>query len=173
MRRCRPTRTTASGPLSPHQVNRRLQVLAAALGLEGVSSHSGRRGLTSELVRRGAEGYPTTFVLEYTLTARPEPACRPQRRSVVARSPFRRCAPGPAQDRRRQGPSPRVRGSPPRLSADVTAGGSIPACAGKPLVVDGMVMSGRVHPRVCGEAHYGEQRRPAGRGPSPRVRGSR
>ena len=41
-------------PLVPHQVNRRLQVLAAALGLEGVSSHSGRRGLASELVRRGA-----------------------------------------------------------------------------------------------------------------------
>ena len=41
-------------PLSPHQVNRRLQVLAAMLGLEGVSSHSGRRGLASELVRRGA-----------------------------------------------------------------------------------------------------------------------
>ena len=30
------------------------QVLAAALGLEGVSSHSGRRWLASELVRRGA-----------------------------------------------------------------------------------------------------------------------
>ena len=41
-------------PLSPHQVNRRVKVLAAALGLEGVSSHSGRRGLASELVRRGA-----------------------------------------------------------------------------------------------------------------------
>ena len=41
-------------PLSPHQVNRRVQVLAAALGLEGVSSHSGRRGLAPELVRRGA-----------------------------------------------------------------------------------------------------------------------
>ena len=41
-------------PLGPHQVNRRLQVLAAELGLEGVSSHSGRRGLASELVRRGA-----------------------------------------------------------------------------------------------------------------------
>ena len=41
-------------PLSPHQVNRRIQILAAALGLEGVSSHSGRRGLASELVRRGA-----------------------------------------------------------------------------------------------------------------------
>ena len=41
-------------PLSPHQVNRRVQVLATALGLEGVSSHSGRRGLAAELVRRGA-----------------------------------------------------------------------------------------------------------------------
>ena len=41
-------------PLGPHQVNRRMQVLAEALGLEGVSSHSGRRGLASELVRRGA-----------------------------------------------------------------------------------------------------------------------
>ena len=41
-------------PLSPHQVNHRVQVLAAALGLEGVSSHSGRHGLASELVRRGA-----------------------------------------------------------------------------------------------------------------------
>ena len=40
-------------PLGPHQVNRRVKVLAAALGIEGVSSHSGR-GLASELVRRGA-----------------------------------------------------------------------------------------------------------------------
>ena len=46
-------------PLGPHQVNRRLQVLAAALGLEGVSSHSGRRGLASELVRRGASSPAT------------------------------------------------------------------------------------------------------------------
>ncbi len=41
-------------PLGPHQVNRRLQVLAGMLGLEGVSPHSRRRGLASELVRRGA-----------------------------------------------------------------------------------------------------------------------
>ena len=41
-------------PLGPHQVNRRVKVLAAALGIEGVSSHSGRRGLASELIRRGA-----------------------------------------------------------------------------------------------------------------------
>ena len=41
-------------PLGPHQVNRRVKVLAAALGIDGVSSHSGRRGLASELIRRGA-----------------------------------------------------------------------------------------------------------------------
>ena len=40
--------------LSPSQVNRRLQALAATAGLAGVSSHSGRRGLASELIRRGA-----------------------------------------------------------------------------------------------------------------------
>ena len=41
-------------PLTPSQVNRRLQALAASAGLAGVSSHSGRRGLASELIRRGA-----------------------------------------------------------------------------------------------------------------------
>ena len=41
-------------PLSPRQVNRRVQTLARLAGLEGVSAHSGRRGLASELVRRGA-----------------------------------------------------------------------------------------------------------------------
>ena len=41
-------------PFGAHHVNRRIQVLAAMLGLEGISSHSGRRGLASEFVRRGA-----------------------------------------------------------------------------------------------------------------------
>ena len=41
-------------PLSPRQVNRRVQTLAKLAGLDGVSAHSGRRGLASELVRRGA-----------------------------------------------------------------------------------------------------------------------
>ena len=41
-------------PLGAHQINRRVRILAAALGPEGVTSHSGRRGLASELVRRGA-----------------------------------------------------------------------------------------------------------------------
>ena len=41
-------------PLCGRQVNRRLQALAKLAGLANVSSHSGRRGLASELVRRGA-----------------------------------------------------------------------------------------------------------------------
>ena len=41
-------------PLSGRQVNRRLKALAGLAGLAGVSSHSGRRGPASELVRRGA-----------------------------------------------------------------------------------------------------------------------
>ena len=49
-----PAATARVIPLSPSQVNRRLQALAAAAGLTGVSSHSGRRGLASELIRRGA-----------------------------------------------------------------------------------------------------------------------
>ena len=40
-------------PLSPAQINRRIKRLATLAGLDGVSSHSGRRGLTAELVRRG------------------------------------------------------------------------------------------------------------------------
>ena len=49
-----PAPTARVIPLSPSQVNRRLQALAASAGLAGVSSHSGRRGLASELIRRGA-----------------------------------------------------------------------------------------------------------------------
>ena len=66
-------------PLSPHQVNRRLQVLAAALGLEGVSSHSGRRGLASELVRRGAS--TTAVQLAGGLRADEKPRAAARRRT--------------------------------------------------------------------------------------------
>ena len=41
-------------PLSPRQVCRRVQALATRAGLDGVSAHSGRRGMATELVRRGA-----------------------------------------------------------------------------------------------------------------------
>ena len=71
------------------------------------------------------------------------------------------------------GPSPRVRGSPGRLPPRHTAGGSIPACAGKPPDDTVTRPSGRVHPRVCGEAKSPTWASARWRGPSPRVRGSR
>ena len=52
----------------------------------------------------------------------------------------------------REGPSPRVRGSPVTFYVGRRAAGSIPACAGKPLEADRAGDSIKVHPRVCGEA---------------------
>ena len=53
-RREEPAEAERVVPLSPHQVNRRVQIVAEALGLgEGVSSTSGRRSLASKLIRRG------------------------------------------------------------------------------------------------------------------------
>ena len=98
---------------------------------------------------------------------------------------------------RREGPSPRVREADAGADGGALAG-SIPACAGKPgrqtlgdrerrrLTVHPRVCGearadragfagGRrgVHPRVCGEAFPSPPPLAPGRGPSPRVRGSR
>ena len=90
------------------------------------------------------------------------------------------------------GPSPRVRGSPDLGGARAPdfrsipacagkpcgrsrAGGhirSIPACAGKPRLPASVVAQHRVHPRVCGEAHWSPASSRRKSGPSPRVRGS-
>ena len=48
-----PQKTDRVVPLCAHQINHRVQVLADELGLEGVSTHSGRRGLAFELLRSG------------------------------------------------------------------------------------------------------------------------
>ena len=40
--------------LDARTINRRVQALAKSAGLDGVSAHSGRRGMATELVRRGA-----------------------------------------------------------------------------------------------------------------------
>ena len=74
--------------------------------------------------------------------------------------------------RQASGPSPRVRGSPGARHPEHGAGGSIPACAGKPFEVMVMFPSWKVHPRVCGEAAAGQPLLRNGWGPSPRVRGS-
>ena len=48
-----PQKTDRVVPLCAHQINHRVQVLADELGLKGVSTHSGRRGLAFELLRSG------------------------------------------------------------------------------------------------------------------------
>ena len=70
------------------------------------------------------------------------------------------------------GPSPRVRGSRRYPSIPDSAGGSIPACAGKPHNGQHHQADRRVHPRVCGEALAPGRLRGSHLGPSPRVRGS-
>ena len=71
-----------------------------------------------------------------------------------------------------QGPSPRVRGSHDRHGRRLPRNGSIPACAGKPEARNRTAVKEAVHPRVCGEASILHIRNSAGKGPSPRVRGS-
>ena len=48
-----PQKTDRVVPLCAHQINHRVQVLADELGLGGISTHSGRRGLAFELLRSG------------------------------------------------------------------------------------------------------------------------
>ena len=72
----------------------------------------------------------------------------------------------------RPGPSPRVRGSHRGAPHAPRAGGSIPACAGKPGAGKPMPLPWGVHPRVCGEAEPGLRPAQPRLGPSPRVRGS-
>ena len=70
------------------------------------------------------------------------------------------------------GLSPRVRGNPARPRPAWTSTGSIPACAGEPVLLTWQLPDARVYPRVCG----GTLRRPGRcgrqRGLSPRVRGN-
>ena len=70
------------------------------------------------------------------------------------------------------GLSPRVRGNPSPGPAVGATTGSIPACAGEPIMPPAPVTAGRVYPRVCG----GTERRAIWSGCwgglSPRVRGN-
>ena len=50
--------------------------------------------------------------------------------------------------------------------------GSIPACAGEPVILEGAYLPTRVHPRVCGGALRRVHLGGLVMGPSPRVRGS-
>ena len=71
-----------------------------------------------------------------------------------------------------QGLSPRVRGSRDRGNHRADRGGSIPACAGEPIMQGGTKNGEGVYPRVCGGAPGTSFPVPRKLGLSPRVRGS-
>ena len=52
-----------------------------------------------------------------------------------------------------EGRSPRVRGNRRSAGGRFVAPGSIPACAGKPMVRPSSIRSSAVDPRVCGETY--------------------
>ena len=70
------------------------------------------------------------------------------------------------------GLSPRVRGNRRHCRRYRSRRGSIPACAGEPLVCGPPGHSGPVYPRVCGGTAVSLALRSARRGLSPRVRGN-
>ena len=71
------------------------------------------------------------------------------------------------------GLSPRVRGNRLTMSSYPSRDGSIPACAGEPLMDNRCRSHGMVYPRVCGGTHPRNPNRHSPAGLSPRVRGNR
>ena len=71
------------------------------------------------------------------------------------------------------GSSPRVRGKPSGVESASTAGGLIPARAGKTMMWAAMVVQPRAHPRACGENLWAPLDSAPSTGSSPRVRGKR
>ena len=71
-----------------------------------------------------------------------------------------------------EGLSPRVRGNQFVIAAGVAAGGSIPACAGKPQAVEAGIEARQVYPRVCGGTVGDVVDDAVVAGLSPRVRGN-
>ena len=70
------------------------------------------------------------------------------------------------------GLSPRVRGNLEPPDAAFATFGSIPACAGEPLLIRSQDGQDKVYPRVCGGTSPISVRRPGAAGLSPRVRGN-
>ena len=70
------------------------------------------------------------------------------------------------------GPSPRARGAVPVAGAVLTDGGTIPACAGSRVAVDGGLPGAGDHPRVRGEQPISSGQLSFTQGPSPRARGA-
>ena len=73
---------------------------------------------------------------------------------------------------RKIGSPPRVRGTANFLLYPSATGGITPACAGNSPSQTGRILSGRDHPRVCGEQITDTLDGIAGEGSPPRVRGT-
>ena len=71
-----------------------------------------------------------------------------------------------------EGSSPRVRGTGTAAREPGSAVGIIPACAGNSAAWNEAILSGRDHPRVCGEQLSPTSRTELKEGSSPRVRGT-
>ena len=78
----------------------------------------------------------------------------------------------PCLTRTGRGLSPRVRGNPQGRTAGEPKDGSIPACAGEPVIKSLSTVSVTVYPRVCGGTRWWTASRMLARGLSPRVRGN-
>ena len=94
----------------------------------------------------------------------------------TAATVYPRVCGGTPERRRRRPPwaglSPRVRGNRLRLGRRTVSNGSIPACAGEPVIVRGSGEIGEVYPRVCGGTVPTILSITMVRGLSPRVRGN-
>ena len=73
----------------------------------------------------------------------------------------------------REGSSPHVRGAHSRTILASMVAGIIPACAGSTSTASTTRLSGRDHPRMCGEHEAGLQIGEMRAGSSPHVRGAR
>ena len=71
-----------------------------------------------------------------------------------------------------QGLSPRVRGNLAEPGGVRHIGGSIPACAGEPAIIQRHIHSDAVYPRVCGGTRRSRRQYHEPKGLSPRVRGN-
>ena len=72
---------------------------------------------------------------------------------------------------RKQGSPPRVRGKGFPCSCRLLQEGITPARAGKSCTPSAVLVSGRDHPRACGEKSFSHSARRVGSGSPPRVRG--
>ena len=72
-----------------------------------------------------------------------------------------------------RGLSPRVRGNLHSRRRQASPRGSIPACAGEPLISRGRIQAAKVYPRVCGGTLRPRRKNTVHDGLSPRVRGNR